>query len=427
MINLPAKLDKLEFKQLKEAALDLLEQSLADISPDADHPIHIKMGIEREGHFIPPDGKENHPLISYDNWRMDREESGIKLANALYMRLSREIAELERIYHDDYGVFLAEMTTKPVSLKEAVRATERICSRMKEVACTELGLSEKDICFGTLQADFFQQMSERIRTGLIEDAELFETKGSFVMPGMGQHANVSVWSSKKNLFYQNTSHPVIGTLAGAVAAEALHTLPGMILPSRGGNFIRIENGQSFINNIGLSYDARTCQALNWRSDSHDRQRIEFRQGNTCADPIDVALAAAIPATKAALDSIKCDKDGKAILKDGIPEYDFNKTKAFHRSPMPKSQYEAMRLFNTADNPSFIYLNELADKRIAALEAKAKELNTRPREDGNLALVNQELRDARALKNIGTKLHHMYCQEYGLESKMPMLKVAQARA
>lgn len=143
--------------------------------------------------------------------------------------------------------------------------------------------------------------------------------------------------------------------------------------------------------------------------------LEFRQGVTEANPLCVALAAAIPVTKACLKYIKKDNTGKALLgSDGQLEYNLSDVAVATPSDMPKSQEEAAALFNPEDgkNPNFTFLDDLAAQRITRIE---KRLEANP--DNHL--LSQELREARKLDHIGTRLHHVYCQEYGLQSHMPL--------
>ena len=95
---------------MKEAALDLIDWSLEDISPDADHKIHLKMGIEREGYFMPPTSDEFWDDV--DSYYSGVKTGGIKIGkiHALLMKKFTEhmIAKVandghtpERIYVED--------------------------------------------------------------------------------------------------------------------------------------------------------------------------------------------------------------------------------------------------------------------------------------------------------------------------------------
>jgi len=390
------------------------------------------MGIEREGHFV------------YRDWCNCDEHELVNLAAELKEQLRiRGVPHVARVYHDRSGSFLIEFTTEPISPKEAAQAVIKISCIIKEIAQKELNIER--VCFGTMNADFLESMPGLARKVLKDfDGEVYDRGGSQVLAGHAQHANVSLWCNGDNLFYYYPYTAKHTTLGDAMANQAMTMLPGMILPSRGGdNFYRIANNALLSTqtiDIDLNASGVNGEALNWRtqivgakkedpkgpSNKHQYTRMEFRQGVADADPLDIALASAIPITKACLECVVKGEDGKAVLKGGIPQFDCNKVKRASPMPMPRSQEEAAALFNTADNPNFEYLNALAKARIQKLE---KEISNQRDQAPTLVKIRStkiQLRNAHALKDIGTKLHHMYCQQYGLESQMPFLKVAKER-
>jgi hypothetical protein len=414
-----------DFQKLKEDALDLLESSIEDVSPDPSHPIRMKMGIEREGHFICPQMRPLKPDEKPYDWEDEIAKPHYKLIEKLEAAFSEHPEfMLERIYHDTSGSYQLEMTTKPVTPKQAAKATNAICTKMTEVARSE-GYTR--ICFGSMPIDFLEPNDVLTRAFLKKSKQLVDTPSGEILVGRGQHANVSIWCGDKNLFHISPfteDFEKVESLGDAVVNQALQTLPGMVLPSRNGNYHRIAyraplEVQSISASAGKKEDNA---AVNWsktiykqddvqlgNNNVHDVTRLEYRQAAPDADPLDVALAAAIPTTKAFLESVKLDKNGKVIIIDDIPQFDFHDIKVSAESDMPKSHNEAAFLFNQKDNPNFTYLDELAEKRIAKLEQAKTESATQA--------IQIALRKAKNLRGIGSRLHSMYCEYYNLIDRM----------
>lgn len=409
-----------EFKKLKVDALDLLEWALDDISPDPKHRIHIKMGLEREGHFIPETFKE-HALELRNNIAIIEG-----FVNALQYRIfdvpgrdTKLEKVCERIYREPTGAFIAEMTTKPLSPKNAAAATERISQNMTEFAASQ-GLKGH---FGSVVMPYLQERSDTENKNSFYQikAEVFSSKpnGSPILAGRGHHANLSIYCGKRNLFYTAMpSHDTLSDLAMFTTYTAMNTLPGMIMPCRAGNYWPIA-ARKGSNKFTIDYSQQTkgTAMLNQvftdgdgTSDlDRDRVRIEFRHSAAEADPYDAALSSAIPATKTVLLHAKLDHDGKAIIdSDGSIMLNAAQASPPKVSLMPESHEEAAALFNNATNPNFTFLNDLAKHKLEQARAL-------PEGEARIKAIME----AKKLLNIGTKLHHMYCQQYGLESQMPL--------
>lgn len=87
--------------------------------------------------------------------------------------------------------------------------------------------------------------------------------------------------------------------------------------------------------------------------------------------------------------------------------------------MPRSEKEAAALFNRKDNPNFVFLDELAQCRIDKLEQLAI--------TDHSTVTAMALERAKRFQDIGSKLHAMYCREYGLESVMKQRPTARMRS
>lgn len=447
--------DEAEFRELKEAALDLLQLSLADLSPDKQHILHLKMGIEREGHFLPPQYVSNLGItpdmrsrlrerlklsdaelgktLDYNTSDFMRDVANMGAlhpndAELEVMNLRRQMdtsikpqfnGRVEQIYRDSFGTFMLEQTTAPLSPKEAATTTREAGQAMLEIARRE-GFTAT---FSTLPMPFMKgreaQMSYIFgKNGADFHTQVFHDKNQMpLLVGRGQHANLSVWCGTQNLF-NNTPFP--DGLAKAVVNESQNMLPGMILPTRGGNYWRIQAKLPVsIQTIDCKRIKNQNTALRWEAKMGDCEvpeeqvRIEYRQGASDVDPLDIALAAAIPATKASMEHMVQDHEGKARMNGDIPQYAPEETipKGLV-SPMPSSEEEAAELFNPPDgrNPNFTFLNELASHRLAMLRARIDPVL-------GSAADKEALRQAEKLENIGTKLHQHYCRQYGLESHM----------
>lgn len=403
--------------QLKKDALALLESELAALSPDEQHKLHLKMGMERELSCVPhedepPLEKQLDALSSFASKGLESEHGDV----------------FERVYRDVSSPFILEVTTKPLSPAHAVQGIEAMTRSM-----IHAGDSRHFDVFSA-SAPASKEMMSRFPNSVGEEIVPSGNGKGHVLVGQGAHANISLWAGDTNLFYQSPYDPISRfikpSLGSTMVSEALDMLPGLILPSRKKNYDDIAAGsQCAIYNFECGYEEKgTGAALNWIScddngvsESPKRTRIEFRQGTSDADPLDLALAAAIPITRTFLKYVRTGEDGKAVLS---PSGDFEYQGLVMHSPqqikgyMPRSFKEAAEMFNPADgqNPNFVFLDELAERRVHRLE---KELAKNP-QDKALA---ESARDARKLLNIGTKIHHSICQEYGLESSMP-LKAAQ---
>jgi hypothetical protein len=132
--------------------------------------------------------------------------------------------------------------------------------------------------------------------------------------------------------------------------------------------------------------------------------LEFRHSAAEADPFDVALSTSIPIVSATLKSVKVDITGKALIGgDELPTFVLGNVKRSSSSLAPKSHEEAAQLFNVVDNLNFVFLDELAARKIVAENLQGEE--------------------AEKWRGIGTRLHGMYCRQYGMQSAM---EVAQAK-
>jgi len=409
---------RLEFKRLREQALDLLEWSLHDLSPALD----LKMGIEREGHFISPHLKKPSADFAPASYRIKCDRAGMDLADAMAAHLAASHPQLpvRCIYRENAGSYLVELTTHPLAPKQAAHATEAIGRAMMDYA-RDAGTRIEDMGFGTIAADWMKQWGKNLTSKLpLFTGEFFPAGDSLVLAGRGQHANISLWCGNQNMFA--ASPYVIGKqqLGSAVVQEAIRMLPGMILPSRHGNYHRIANDSSGgLKKIAADYDVLGSErALNWRisemaEEKKEYVRLEFRQAASDAEPLDVALAAAIPTTKTCLECAQKDSGGKAVFKNGMPSFDFTGYRESELSYMPSSEKAAAELFNKADNPNFVFLDELAAAKIAKLEKHWRQTGL----SGDRAIYEQARHD---LENLGTRLHDGYCRQYGLESKMAAL-------
>lgn len=403
--------DMLAAKQLKEDALDLLEAALSDLSPDDDHKLHLQMGIEREGHFVPPEGKVCDPAEGSHLWSINMRRHVIaSMVDGIKSYLIQKNIPFDRIYQDG-GTYLIEMTTPPRSPKICVRETERISKAMLDWAKDH----NVDACFGTMEAPFAEALVSR---KLLKDEAYKNGADEWGLAGRGQHANVSLWYGNENVFATSSYqfNDPCRSLGGAVAMEAMRMLPSMVMPCRAGNYYRIaDNVSGSIQFINIDNDqVNSPHALNWRwKAGASATRLEFRQGAPEADPLDVALAAAIPATKACLDTISVNKDtGKAVINaKGELQFDFSRVTQTQPSLMPQSQDVAAATFNKVDNPNFTFLNELAETRYNMLVEHYGKSPSLPQK--------AELEKAAQFLNIGSRLHHMYCREYGIESVMKL--------
>lgn len=411
-----------EFARLKEAAFDLLQWSLDDISPSEDKRIHLEMGIEREGHFIPPKMKR---LWHYerDDW-IDKKTGLLEeLADDLTSRLPKAGGKnLERIYLDKSGTFHLEMTTTPQAPKVAAQSAIRNSNAMVDLA-EEEGVKAR---FGTMKIPFITGHEKDAQRLFVDyHGEVFEsdTDSSPLLAGQAQHVNVSVWCGDKNLCHHSPYKEDGGnTLGNAMAAESIRMLPGMMLPSRKNNYLRIAaEAELSVQTIGIKRNVKDY-ALNWvdkvdpasqHADISDYVRLEFRQASADANPMDAALAAAIPVTKACLTSFKRTNDAKGKssieMKKGLPQMVQNSIDMPAQSKMPHSHEEAAALFNTKDNPNFVFLNELAERKIKQCQDRFDQSGS---STDRLALT-----EAKKLEHIGSKLHGHYCRQYGLNSVM----------
>jgi hypothetical protein len=421
MVVPPKRPSKQEFRQAREDALDLMQWALDDISPDAKHRLTLKMGIEREGHFIDKEGKSLSPA-NRGTWSARRHQSMDEMAEKLFGAV-RGDADVERVYHDKDGTFMIEVTTKPISPKASAAATERLSAAILGEA-EKIGIAPEDMRFGTLRADFIRKVRDSAKLAFYSyEREVFEAPPdppgglpSLMLPRCAQHANVSLWCGKENMFahdaFYSAGHSTtrIGTLS---VREAVKTLPGMMLPARKDSYLHIAAGaQGSVQHIGIALGVKKTFALNWvaKDDKPELTRLEFRQGAAEADPLDIALAAAVPVTKSVLKHVQLNASGKAqIGEDGLVKFAAPPLGRSETTPMPKSQEEAAKMFNTADNPNFTFLNELAERKIARMAV----IDAQQHSAGS----KHNLREAEKLRGLGTRLHGMYCREYGLESVM----------
>ncbi|MDX2073272.1 MAG: hypothetical protein SFX19_02775 [Alphaproteobacteria bacterium] len=404
--------EKNELNTHRRQALELLEWTMDDISPEG-KKLHIKCGVERELHYIDP----NYFMPHYrDNGTFNE-----KLSETLEREMERIAGELqknlpynellERIYHDTAGTFLVETVTLPLTLGVAAKATEDSTAAILEIA-----KKKGHYCGTYLDLDNHMHLSNHFK---YYPQEVFQIGSrAFRLVGRGQHANVSLWCDDKNLF--STTPALFDNCAHGAAALLSH----FILPSRSGNYHRIK--AKSINSIltitsntlakghgnairVVSPDEALLEVDNINSPSRlERCRLEFRQAAAEANPYDVVLAAALPLVKTCIDTLPFDPtSGKLADTQTFKEYAEPEA-----MPMPRSEQEAAALFNTADNPYFIFLNELAERKLQRLTAM------RSSSDDSAAL-RQEIRDASSLLGIGTKMHHLYCRQYGMESVMPL--------
>jgi len=421
------------FRDLKRQALELLEWTLDDMSPEQpDRKLYFKCGFEREGHFLP----EKLPAaerFEHHLWKQQRQSDMEKYAAAMHKLLSKD-PDLLKIYADHAGTFMLEGVGKAVGLVQATAACERISKRMLEVA-PELKLSSA--AFGSLAADdVIDRIAKEGRSAGIQrfihtafenyHHEVFATKLSEkTLIGRGQHCNLSVWAGDKNLFIRQSSADGGCDLVNHAAAKALEWLPHMFLPCRKGNYWRIQSAGKFSLgkfSAGDLQSPKHSHILRHTADSRGRSwnpdpgsfRLEFRQGASEADPYDLSLASAVPLVKTCEEILGKDESGKVALNQNggvtlLEEHPFPQGKGYDK-PVPQNEDEAKALFNVEKNPYFEYLDELAQRKIQRLEQRNR--------DKPGFVHEEELRNAEKLRNIGTRLHVGYCREYGMKSVMP---------
>lgn len=421
-----AGIDKFTFKKLKEDALDLLSSALDELSPSDQHKLHLKMGIEREGNFIPTSKdwrylpKEKKQI---ENWLKRKGTTFSNIAKKMQEALSHLSTVLERIYHDSSGLFVLELNTRPLPPKEAAQAAVEISNEMLKYAKNSEEI--QDAHFGTMLANFANDIPVE---GYPD--QFYLTEEGRMLAGHGQHANISLWCGNRNLFAKPAGASIEepSEIAKAVAEKAMETLPGMMLPSRHGDYLRVvgeAKGTPKI--VELSHDTARDAAVRWQS-GHQKSwqnpmqyaRLEFRNASAQADPFDAALAAAIPTTMACMECIcKDPQSGKAKLEHNRALIDYVPNADVQASLVPHSQEEAIQLFNTENNPNFTFLNDLAAKKIEQLKNKYDQTKATPDK-----VLWQQAVDK--WDDIGAKLHHAYCKEYGIKSVMPLKAAAVPR-
>lgn len=408
-----------EDRELKRKSLALLEWAMADMSPDMS--LTIKCGIEREGHFVPE--VLAPPTQDVQKWKADQHAATQANAAKMQERLSND-PDLAKVYHDTVGAFMIEGVTKPLSPVKAPEAMERISRRML-IQGDAMGM---DGNFGPVPVkeaiDKLNAAGSKLGTPDYASQafvdfknEVFDVGGQPTLVGRGQHCNVSVWAGGRNLF-QRTAGSDGPELMHNATEEALAWLPSMFLPYRNGNYHRKEDSSHmpYVLSAGDLDTKKSQHVIRYTSDRTLRSwkpeafRLEFRQGAAEADPYDVALAAITPIVHTCDTEIK-KTDGKAQFSDkGIPVL-------LHTRPFPAkyrkptlTEDEAKAQFNQPDNPYFLYLNELAERKIA----RARDANAH-----DASAVNRlALKEAKELSGIGSRLHASYCIQYGMESTMP---------
>ena len=434
----PTKNRENELNVLRKAALELLDWTLQDLSP-AGTPLTLRCGIEREGHLLletlPPQD-QNYP----DRFQQKIWETMRGYAQLFHARLTAAhpafSQEIERIYHDAAGTFLIEATTRPSSLLDAAQTTIDVSSILESLARED----GNRMVFGTAPTGIRGVLESRgwRNKEILDflDGELYsrthpESGSPYdVLVGRGQHANVSLWLGNANLFAQENGHA--SPLMTACGNTGAHMLRDMAMPCRHGNYDRIADKQSlsiqFIDvgkskheNTAICGVTRHSPKLN-RSDpiTDATTRLEFRIAASEADPMDVALAAGAPLVKTLLECCALDDAGKLLLDDtGRPTLSAPLQAVNFR--MPASGAEAAQFFNRAGNTYFTFLDTLAARKIAKAEAVFGH--------SALAADGKALQEAKHLAGLGTRMHALYCAEYGLESAMapPGARVEMIRA
>jgi hypothetical protein len=427
-------------RDLKRQALALLEWTMAEMSPDDDHPLSLQCGFEREGHFIPPMIPD--PELTPANWENALSDSLHRLIAAMQADLQDEDCLL-KIYHDTWGTFMLEGVTKRAGLLEAADGIKRISASMLKTA-ERLHVQYRG--FGPVPADdIVEYLNATAETdfgvpGVRNSAayaekvfvdysgEVFDTPQGKILAGRGQHCNVSIWLGDTNLFACPPGDKAGPALVNHGASQALEWLPHMMLPCRRGNYHRVQSDavvvpRSF--SISGLNSGKSGQMMRYVSDGlrripgkngaedeiiwkPSRFRLEFRQAAAEADPYDVALASAVPLVKAC-DDMFMQENGKVRLDEhGNPRLRFERDfPADYNAPVPTTHAEAAKGFAAWPNPYFTYLDELAQRRV------------------NAAADAAERQEATALLGIGSRLYDSYCQEYRLKNRRPGAGVGQA--
>lgn len=445
---IPHLLKQLHFTADKQKAIGLLEWALDDISPDREHRLHMKVGIEREGSFIDPQLKDLGKFENIHDW-FSRSQAKIKRMAAIMELDMKDRAHelgLDRIYHDESGTFLLELNTLPMSPTKAPAAAIAIGKEMERLARNQ---GVKDISFGTLKANFLAQMADRFGPDFYSEfggmppyyfGQVFNAEpmhggpDDVVLAGRGQHCNVSVWCGDKNLYAvedrvvpdRKTSGSEVphvpNRLGAAVVLEACKTLPSMTMLARNRNYYRLQD-DGFImatTEIGVSANNKSECAMNWVDRKRKGQegakeqfvRMEFRHAASDADPYDVVLSSLIPTVKACLKHAQLGEDGKIQIDEhGLPVFKIERLRGYETKPVSPTHEAAAAQFNTSHNHNFTFLDELAERKYARAQQDA---NAHP---GSMQ-HKHELREAASLRGIGTRLHHQYCQQYDMVSMMP---------
>jgi len=413
-------MDSLESKQspdsLKYKALQLLEWALKDLSPDLRQPLNLKCGFEREGHFVPCQDVIPEPRKNLDEWQLMLDAEMKSHAAEMLSHMDPSLP-VEDIYYDEGGTFLIEGVTKVLPLQESVKAIEDISAAMLTQA-KAMGFSHA--CFGTVAiSDVIQAIDQKSKELIGEDdfsaqvfkdykGEVFGSNGNNLLAGRGQHCNLSLWSGDKPLFSAADAD-----FMNYAAKLSLNYLPYMFLPCRAGNYLRIHAdsalGLKIFSAGGFKRDKNKGHVLLYANDTgksnifNGRTRLEFRQGAPEADPYDLAIASALPLVKACDQGLQKGGDGKIILEDGIPKMKIRCLfpEGFN-TPVPKTEEEAKKLFNHAENPYFKYLNELAERRYRQAELMPPD----PKK-------HKEMEIAKSMRSIGSRLYEHYCQEYDM--------------
>ncbi|NBX03601.1 MAG: hypothetical protein EBR02_06030 [Alphaproteobacteria bacterium] len=409
---------KAEFQKMKEDALELIDWALEDVSPDPQHKIHLKMGIEREGRFISPAARKMPDGMTMDTWVNENKQATETIAKTLGKKLKR-IPNFEKVYCDESGHFLVEMTTQPVRPLDAARATKRISSEMIKQA-EALGYTAS---FDNLRADFLEEVGSKGKgyrplSMLVQNKEVFDTESGKVFGASAQHANVSLWLGNRNLLCDESDRKNIrlSPWAKELVSEAMRTLPCMTLPCRNNDYYHIKERRNYAPLIfSVTLNVKSTEVVNIVSKKAKEDenitpevtRLEIRLPASRADPLDAALSAAIPCAKAFIETAKMEKGRVVLDKNSMPVFDAEKSE---EKPPPvlvaTEKHIAETNFNPKDgnNLNFVFLDALAEWKIAKLQAQV--------DAGGNKQAEEALRDAKKkLDHLGTRLHHAYCEEH----------------
>jgi hypothetical protein len=427
----PKKINDQKFHALKEQALDLIDWVFADMSPDEKHMLSLKVGIEREGHFLPHLTdvfwqEASHPYVAKEAMP-DTEFAAVhnprmeSMAEILEKAVRRSGEQPERVYAETCWSFLLEPTTKPMSARKAAASMTNICAAMARHA-EDYGYTH---CFGDLPvSDYARQVPHFAK--MFNQGNYFETPKPY-LPGMGQHVNVSPWCGAYNLFTDGgkPQHAKLSNTVYMAVEEAAKTVPSMMLLCRNGNYRHLVENTNLAplytqgkvnikgsNAFGIVIDDQRASDIIYEVDS-EQTRIEFRQNAADAQPIDAVLASTIPVAKTIIERATLDKHGKAIWTgSGLKGSFTDKLTGYKAEKLPDTLEKAREAFNPVfgSNPNFAFLDKLADMKIKRLTEAAKKGG---------AAAQHALREAQELRYIGTRLHHGYCQRHGMESHMPL--------